>query len=745
MAGTPSEAELRQHMPNCTGISFFHGYAPVRTAKGKNNPMPSSSLSALWDSVAGTTPSTFSLARGNRINLQLYMNQFPANILGPGLSLWTFTGRVAGNPRITIQTNEAWESDYGEDPTIMCSVPAYIYFENTSDMPWGIREDIIWSASVVYNGTTTNVKDFLSTPVEIYAISPKLPTFYKGPGVPLELLQLFVEPACKDATVQNLDQWVAWVVKRCHASVADNGEDSTVQVPVADRIHSFRYDIWHGGVNYAGTAYGRTFDLDYWLQDFDKTAAWNMVNCYDQAGIVQLATLLGVPCDRIGWEYKEPFGYITSTDLVGWGVTNNPFYQNNHDLKVLDEADKPTKGSAFGNHAFISYTNSAGQRMALDACAGPHTGTETVEAYLTGGIDDTNDMTSLYYQTYGTKYNTPEAMLSITALEKDNGKGVETVNEDKDSYYTVKTTGGVLTYADLKNVGTTMASRWLEFAKFVQQPPTQSKKIDLGQFFVDFQAKVANRLPPATGSTAIFTLQRPRPQVVAEKTVSYQAGLDVTSPPPTTGGVSPTPQRPVVSLTVKVLDTADHALADVATYMQCLSRDPFTLFETPDASDDTRLGHLHLQAKSPNGLNIFLYENMVVWVETQDYQLGIDLAGDAERLMNAATGENAPLVPVITAPTSPVDSIFTVTVECPGAGEVEAMEDQTRLFPLGWTRVDDKWTFTFDILGSGLWTKDGDAVPETNFTDSITFVIIADKTGIAQAEQVDIQLSKDLS
>ncbi|KAK3315625.1 hypothetical protein B0H66DRAFT_536487 [Apodospora peruviana] len=237
-----------------------------------------------------------------------------------------------------------------------------------------------------------------------------------------------------DATVQNLDQWVAWVVKRCHASVADHREDSTVQVPLADRIHSFRYDIWHGGVNYAGSAYGKTFDLDYWLQDFDKTGAWNMVNCYDQAAIVQIATLLGVPCDRIGWEYKEPFGYITNTDI----------------------------------------------RMALDACAGPHTGSETVAAYLMNSIDDTNSMTSLYYQTYGTKYNTAQAMLSITALEMDNGKGVQTVDQHKDSYYTVKTTGGVLTYTDLKNIGTTMASRWLEFAKFVQQTPNHSKKIDLG-------------------------------------------------------------------------------------------------------------------------------------------------------------------------------------------------------------------------------------------------------------------------
>lgn len=48
-----------------------------------------------------------------------------------------------------------------------------------------------------------------------------------------------------------------------------------------------------------------------------------VVNCYDQAGMLQLAGLLGVPNGKIGWEHKKPFGYLNNTDLVGWGKTNN--------------------------------------------------------------------------------------------------------------------------------------------------------------------------------------------------------------------------------------------------------------------------------------------------------------------------------------------------------------------------------------------------------------------------------------
>jgi hypothetical protein len=92
-----------------------------------------------------------------------------------------------------------------------------------------------------------------------------------------------------------------------------------VRVQVLLTFHS----QWHGSNSYAGGGYGNSFHLDSWLDDYNKKAAGNTVNCYDQAAIVQLTTLLGVPDGRIRWMFKEPFGYIKDTDLVGWGETNN--------------------------------------------------------------------------------------------------------------------------------------------------------------------------------------------------------------------------------------------------------------------------------------------------------------------------------------------------------------------------------------------------------------------------------------
>lgn len=85
----------------------------------------------------------------------------------------------------------------------------------------------------------------------------------------------------------------------------------------------YYYRAGGGAPHYAGGAMGGSFDLDSWLHDREKKLLHKVLNCYDQAGIVQLATLLGVPNGKIGWEHKQPFGFINKTNLVGWGECNN--------------------------------------------------------------------------------------------------------------------------------------------------------------------------------------------------------------------------------------------------------------------------------------------------------------------------------------------------------------------------------------------------------------------------------------
>ena len=105
----------------------------------------------------------------------------------------------------------------------------------------------------------------------------------------------------------------------------------------------------------------------------------------------------------------QPYGYIKNTQLVGWGECDNPFFAGDQSEQIF----KPRQGAQrepFKNHAFISVgpkpsnypsTSPSGDsaenqnvddlRRTLDACAGPHTGSETRAEYEDKAIDKSED------------------------------------------------------------------------------------------------------------------------------------------------------------------------------------------------------------------------------------------------------------------------------------------------------------------------------------------------------------------
>lgn len=91
-------------------------------------------------------------------------------------------------------------------------------------------------------------------------------------------------------------------------------------------------------------------------------------------------------CGAVGvdttWFYLRPYGFINTTNLVGVGNCNNPFFGSNGSSAVVP-ADDP-KRTAFDNHAFCGLAGKV-----LDACACPHIGTETKAQYCTVAIDTT--------------------------------------------------------------------------------------------------------------------------------------------------------------------------------------------------------------------------------------------------------------------------------------------------------------------------------------------------------------------
>lgn len=409
------------------------------------------------------------------------------------------------------------------------------------------------------------------------------------------------------------------------------------------------------------------------------------------------------------------------------------------------------RSNAFTNHAFISYmTTNSKKWVALDACAGPHTGAESVEEYLTNDIDDSYDGThgsnittgpKGYYQQYKAEHSKiADDQLAITAVDPANkGVGVTTVRNGTESIWYATSTGKIMTYDDLKNFGPKMAEGWANFASFVKTTPDHPKQIDLGAFFIAFQAKANERLPPATAGSRTFSFQRPWYQSIGggkdKKTIFYQAGMDV---------LAPGAPRSLVSLTVKVLDTADNAVAEAGQWLSCLSKDVGSLFAVP-VEGGRHLGHMHLAAKAPNGLNVFCYENILAWVDAEDYDVGVALAADAEKLISDATGETNPLAMTINSPTDAVKEWdeFKVTVSCDGATDVTVDDDDSRFFNTSWTRVGNTWTFDFVVLGKELWTDVGEELPETSDgVDDIVFIAVNGEEGVPYVQEVDVRIAQ---
>ncbi|CVK87800.1 uncharacterized protein FMAN_05350 [Fusarium mangiferae] len=242
-------------------------------------------------------------------------------------------------------------------------------------------------------------------PMELYFLSNELPSYFSS-GVPLLLLQIFLGAAVQQ-NITNVQQWMALVVKICHGSAKPiTGEPANTQ------DHWLKYNTAGGAPSFVVpnpdspdpipvlrlfNNYGGCFQLSAWLdayRNYKQIGALALVNCYDQAGAVELAASLGVNYDCIAWEFHQTYGYISKkSELVGWGHCNNPYFDKNPKNKVLGEKD--TARQPFANHAFLSWnpefdpssafyldktdpsTYTDVNMLALDACAGPHLGNET--------------------------------------------------------------------------------------------------------------------------------------------------------------------------------------------------------------------------------------------------------------------------------------------------------------------------------------------------------------------------------
>ncbi|KAL9036280.1 MAG: hypothetical protein Q9214_006208 [Letrouitia sp. 1 TL-2023] len=217
-------------------------------------------------------------------------------------------------------------------------------------IPWGYAGDIQWS--LIHPKTKERIP-LNQTRVEIYGLSSYLPPFFKNPGTPVKFLRYIALPEPKT-------DYRSWVATTCMTDFW------------------FRYDTFNGKPRFASSPTGVGYKFNYWLSTIFTRLT---VNCYDQAGIVQLAYSLQVGNPQNTWAYMAPYGFINKTQLVGEGQSNNPFYRQQLAIRCIDGYDP--RRTQFGNHAFII---SGG--LVMDSTCGPHTGNETPPAYVSAAIDN---------------------------------------------------------------------------------------------------------------------------------------------------------------------------------------------------------------------------------------------------------------------------------------------------------------------------------------------------------------------
>lgn len=224
------------------------------------------------------------------------------------------------------------------------------------------KGDMQWELYPVYYPSK---KILLSTTrMEMFFILDKPTALYQTAGVWTEVLRFLFKKASLDGTDTDAKA-ASNITTYCHSK------------------HGLKYNTIDGSATYTMGVNRNTKSVDtFYLMPYVNKALGNTVNCYDQASALQgFCAAIGI---NTQWLFCNPFGFITQTDLVGVGQCNNPFYDMYGSSKIVPQND-PDR-TAFGNHAFCDIEISKLSKV-LDACAGPHVGTESRKEYLDNSID----------------------------------------------------------------------------------------------------------------------------------------------------------------------------------------------------------------------------------------------------------------------------------------------------------------------------------------------------------------------
>ncbi|KAL1890454.1 hypothetical protein Sste5346_008283 [Sporothrix stenoceras] len=361
-----------------TGDAFF--LAPEKDADERM--AAGSGTVSVWDSSSNQLPRAFTFGSEDGFTITIRV-RIPAGVNWSDCSL--IVQNDSGPKGVAVNSSHgSLVSDGVVDFPFTFNRPKPAnWTEQEFSMAWSVDQEI--QLLIAPSVGTDPIPIPQPVPIEAYGIYKTLPDYFTKDGIPLDLLRLFVPSSLTTGITTEL-QWIQWVANVCHGKQDPAGTPG--QLRPDSTQHWLRYQVWNGGPSFIFED-GGNFNLDEWLYAyarFQKDKQWlTTVNCFDQAAIVETALSLGMHNGRLHWEVRRPFGYIHA-DLVGWGMCNNPFFETDKSIILLDDP-MDDRRTPFRSHVFISISPTAVQynrdnSVIVDACAGPVAGDLTYSGYM---------------------------------------------------------------------------------------------------------------------------------------------------------------------------------------------------------------------------------------------------------------------------------------------------------------------------------------------------------------------------
>ncbi|KAG6843336.1 hypothetical protein H0H87_005729 [Tephrocybe sp. NHM501043] len=268
-------------------------------------------------------------------------------------------------------------------------VEASVVDPDKSHQPFVLEVTVDWSVRLISSGETLQCRiGSRTTSLELYWISEKLHPAFKN-GIPIEFLRSIVDPP-----TSQIGSFLSHVTKRIFEGFNKRYDTTAGELFYKHHQRSLLnisvVQLLLGAAHFVTGPMGGNFALDRYLAKRypheNVGAKFKLVNCYDQAGMVELACSLS---QDTTWLFLQPFGYIKPTRLVGvseWQV-NNPFFTRDNPPTPAMIGQTDPRRTRFGNHAFNGYSQILNTPV-YDACSGPHLGTENQKQYQENAIDD---------------------------------------------------------------------------------------------------------------------------------------------------------------------------------------------------------------------------------------------------------------------------------------------------------------------------------------------------------------------